>query len=79
MGLTGAVRAMAMARKRAMVSNEDDNHVDGDNAAKDEDHDDNGVKDGDNHDNADNKDEDKDDENGDGDGDNDEDDDNDER
>jgi hypothetical protein len=33
-GLAGAVRAIVMARKTAMASNKDDNHVDGDDSKK---------------------------------------------
>ncbi len=57
-GLAGVVRAMAMARKMAMASNKDDNHVDGNDSNNGDDHDDNGVKDGNNDDNADNNDKD---------------------
>jgi hypothetical protein len=53
-GLAGAVRAMAMARKMTMASNDNNNHIDGDFSHKDDDHDDNGVKDGNNNDDADN-------------------------
>ncbi len=54
--MAGAVRAMAMARKTAIASDEDDNHVEGDDSDNNDDHDVKGVKDGDNNDDADNDD-----------------------
>ncbi len=39
-----------MARTTAMASDDDDNHVDGNDSDNDDDHDDNGVKDCDNDD-----------------------------
>ncbi len=77
--MAGAVRALAMARKTAIASNDDNNHVDGNDSDNYDDHVVKGVKDGDNNDDADNDDEVKDDENGGGDGENDEDDDDDEQ
>jgi hypothetical protein len=59
-GLAGAARAMAMVRKTAMASNDDDNHDNGNNRDKDDNHGDNGVKDGNNDDDTDNKDKEKD-------------------
>jgi hypothetical protein len=46
--LAGAVRAMAMARKTAMASDNNDNHVDGNDSNNNNDHNNNGVKDGNN-------------------------------
>jgi hypothetical protein len=58
-GLAGAVRAMVMAWKTAMASNNDDNHDNGDDSNNNNDHDDN------NDGNADNDNKDNDDKNGD--------------
>ncbi len=71
--MAGAVRAMAMARKTAIVSNNDDNHVDGNNSDINDAHDNSSVKDGDNDDDSENDNEDKDNENGNSDGDKDKD------
>jgi hypothetical protein len=72
-GLAGAVRAMAMARKMAIASNNDDNHIIGNDSNNSNDHNDNGVKDSSNNDDAHNGNEDKGNENGDGNEDNDKD------
>ncbi len=55
--MAGAVRAMAMARKTAITSNDSDNHVDGKDSDNDDGHDVKGVKDGDNNDDTYNNDE----------------------
>ncbi len=65
-GMARAAGAMAMVRKVAMVSKNDDNHDDGNNSNNDDNHNDNGVKDGENNDDADNDDEDNDNDHGDG-------------
>ncbi len=44
--MEGAVRAMAMARKTAIASDNDGNHVDGKDSSNDDNHNNNGVKDG---------------------------------
>ncbi len=42
--MAGVERPMAMARKTAIASNNDNNHVDGYDSHNDGDHDDNSVK-----------------------------------
>ncbi len=39
---------MALVRKMSIVSDDDNNHVNGEDSGNDDNHDDNGVKDGDN-------------------------------
>jgi hypothetical protein len=60
-------RAMIMARKTEMASNDDDNHDNGNDGNNDNDHDNNGVKDHDNNDDADNDNKDNDNDDGKGD------------
>jgi hypothetical protein len=78
-GLAGVVRAMVIASKMGMVSDDDDNHNESNDSDNNDEHDKNGIKDGNNDDDADNDGKHKDDENGDGNRDNDEDNDEDEQ